>query len=567
MRSGNMRNFLTFDIGGTLIKYGVITEKGTFLTKTETPTESHLGGKAVLNKVKKIGDQLMESFDISGVCISTAGQVDSKKGEILYASSLLPEYTGMPIKKELETHFNKPVAVENDVNSVGLAEAWIGKGKNTKSMFCLTIGTGIGGSYVIDNKLHTGHSFSGGEIGYIPIEGKEFQELASTRTLVKNVAEIKGIPIEELNGKKIFDAAINGDEVCIEQIDKLVYYLSKGIATIAYIMNPEMIVIGGGITNQKEYLYPLIMKQLEIDLIPAIYKKTKIEIAENLNDAGMIGALRNFLLQESMQSFNRIFTMIDSNKHKLTKGEAKIARYITQNLNDVPNLTISEMAEKINVSESMITRFCKKLEIGSYSKLRLMAKEAIVGTRIHDIQTPSNLLEVKQNYTNILNEVETLNEQQDITPFVEKLTSTNKILLYGTGEVSFVIHQIKYKMMKLGIPVEAFSDKYQMELSKRFIEPDTLVIGISLSGYNEDILHMLEASKKKGAFTVAITSQKDSPISKEADTSFFIPSKEKKENVISFVNEISTLFVLETFYKEMQKVNKNQSSIKMEQHE
>ena len=329
------------------------------------------------------------------------------------------------------------------MNSVGLAEAWIGKGKNTKSMFCLTVGTGIGGSYVIDNKLHTGHSFSGGEIGYIPMDGKEFQELASTKTLIENVAKIKEIPVDELNGKMIFDAARNGDEVCLKEIDKLVYYLSKGIATIAYIMNPEMIVIGGGITYQKDFLYPLIMKQLEIDLIPAILEKTKIEIAGNLNDAGMIGALRHFLLQESMQSFNRIITLIDSNKHKLTKGETTIATYITQNLDDVPNHTISEMAEKINVSESMITRFCKKLDIGSYSKLRLMAKEAIVGTRFHDIQDPSNLLEVKRNYTNILNEVQTLNEQHDLSPVIEEVISAERILLYGTGEVTAILQQMK----------------------------------------------------------------------------------------------------------------------------
>ena len=86
-----MRNFITFDIGGTLIKYGVITEKGTFLEKNETPTEAHLGGKVVLQKVMKIGDQILDSYEISGVCISTAGQVDSKKGEILYASELIPE--------------------------------------------------------------------------------------------------------------------------------------------------------------------------------------------------------------------------------------------------------------------------------------------------------------------------------------------------------------------------------------------------------------------------------------------------------------------------------------------
>lgn len=552
-----MRDFLAFDIGGTLIKYGVISEKGTFSQKGEIETEAHLGGKEVLKKVKKIGDALSESHDISGICISTAGQVDSKKGEILYASSLIPEYTGMQIKKELEAYFKRPVEVENDVNSVGLAESWIGKGKDARSMFCLTVGTGIGGSYIIDNKLHTGHSFSGGEIGYIPIEGSQFEKLASTKTLVENTAKQKGIPESELNGKKVFDLAIAGDEICIREIDRLVYYLSKGIATITYMMNPEMIVIGGGITNQKDYLYPLIMEQLKKDIMPAILSKTKIEIAGNLNNAGMIGALRHFLLQESLQPFNRITTMIESNKHKLTKGEALIAKYIAMNLTDVPNQTISDMADKINVSESMITRFCKKLEIGSYNKLRLMAKEATVGTRIHDKLESSSLLEVKKDYISILNKLETLNQPSDLSQFRKKLLLADNIFLYSSGEMSFVLNQIKYKLMKLEIAADAFTDSYQMVISTNLLKPQSLVIGLSLSGYNTEVLHMLETAKQIGAVTIGITSQKDSPVSMCSDISLLIPSKDDVQNGTSSINEISALYLLEIFFKELQIVSSN----------
>src|SRR5690606_8949330 len=147
-----------------------------------------------------------------------------KEGVILYASSMIPDYTGTSLKKELEAFFKLPVEVENDVNCAGLSESWIGTGKDVKSLFCLTIGTGIGGSYILDNKLHTGHSFSGGEIGYIPIEGEPFQELASTRRLIEKVAEAKGVSSGELDGKKIFELAKAGDEVCIEEIDNLIAY-------------------------------------------------------------------------------------------------------------------------------------------------------------------------------------------------------------------------------------------------------------------------------------------------------------------------------------------------------
>ncbi|MUV36985.1 Glucokinase [Lentibacillus sp. JNUCC-1] len=246
-----MRTFLAFDIGGSFIKYGVLTEAGTFVEKHETATEAHLGGSSIIEKVKEIGTCFLEKYIISGVCVSTAGQVDSKKGEILYASPLIPEYTGTPLKRILEDHFELPVEVENDVNSVGLAESWLGKGNRAKSMFCLTVGTGIGGSYIINNKLHTGHSFSSGEIGYIPIEGSQFEELASTKALIDYVAEQKSISSDAISGKWIFDMAKSGDEICIQAINRLVYYLSKGIATITYIMNPEMIVIGGGLRIRK----------------------------------------------------------------------------------------------------------------------------------------------------------------------------------------------------------------------------------------------------------------------------------------------------------------------------
>lgn len=550
-----MRNFLAFDIGGTLLKYGVLTENGDFIIKDNIPTEAQLGGSEVLKKVKKLGQQLISEYNISGICISTAGQVDSVKGEIVYASSLIPNYTGMQVKKKLETYFNLPVQVENDVNCVGLAESWIGKGKNVKSLFCLTIGTGIGGSYVIDNTLHTGHSFSGGEIGYIPIEGDQFQELASTRTLVDNVAKRKKVDRKELNGKIVFELAKNGDEIANEEIERLVYYLSKGIATVTYMMNPEMIVIGGGITNQKEFLYPLIEKQLKKDIIPAILNKTKVKFAGNLNDAGMIGALRHFLLLESLEPYNKITTLIEANRRKLTKGENMIATYILKNMGDVPNHTISEMAKKINVSESMITRFCQKLDIGSYSNLRFMAKESTIGTRLHDKIESTTLKDVKEGYISILNNLETLNLSFDIKKLTENFHAFSKLFLYGTGEMAVIVELLKFKLMQLGISVDAFSSSHEMGASKRILDSDTVVVGISLSGYNKEIIHILEYAKRQGSMSIGVTSQQDSPLTRTADANLFLSSTEELDEVTSAISEVSILYLLEVLFKELQEPN------------
>lgn len=557
-----MRKFFAIDIGGTLIKYGVITEEGRFIERFETATEAHFGGTGILKKVKKIGKELMERHHLNGICISTAGQVDSKAGKILYASSLIPNYTGLHLKQELESFFDLPVEVENDVNCAGLAESWIGTGKDVKSLFCLTVGTGIGGSYILDNKLHTGHSFSGGEIGYIPIEGKQFQELASTRVLVKNVARLKGISEQGLNGKTIFELARQGDKICIEEINHLVYYLSKGIATIAYMMNPEMIIIGGGISAQKDYLYPLIMEQLKNDLIASILNNTRIEIARNLNDAGMIGALRHFLLQESLQPLNQITTILGSNSHKYTKGEQMIAKYLTMNLDTVPNKTISELAQQINVSEATITRFCKKLNIGSYNRLRLMAKEAIVSTRLHEKSETKDLNEIRQLYTRMFNKFESLYRTNDITKYKKILVSAKQVFLYSPEEMSTITMKIKYRLMKKGIFVDAFSNKYQMELSLNLLNAETVVVGLSFSGYDSEVISSLENAGEKGAKTIAITSQQDSPISTVSNLTALIPTTEKTERENSSINDISLLYFIDILFNEFELSEGNVKKIK-----
>lgn len=551
-----MRKFLAFDIGGTVLKYGVLTEEGTFIEKHECPAEAHLGGPAIIEKVKAFGKKLMNEHKISGVCISSAGQVDSNKGVILYASSFIPNYTGTPLKNELETYFQLPVEVENDVNCAGLAESWIGTGKDAKSLFCLTVGTGIGGSYIIDNKLQTGHSFSAGEIGYIPVEGSQFQELASTRILVRNVAKRKGIPESEINGKEIFELAQKDDEICIQEINRLVYYLSKGISTIAYMMNPEMIIIGGGITAQKEYLYPLIMKQLQKDIMPAVLDKVKIEIARNLNNAGMVGALRHFLLQESLQPLKSITTIIESNTHKLTKREKTIAKFIILNLESVPNKTISEMSRQLNLSEATITRFCKKLEFGSYNQLRLLAKESIVSTRLYEQKETTSLTSVKQAYMSMLNKFDTLNEVEDILLFKNQLVSAKKIYLYGAGEMSLVANQLKYKLMKLGMAADAFSDHYQMEMSTHLLSRETVVVGLSTSGYASDIVHMMETAKTYGSATIGITSQQDSPLSQASDIHLLVPTADEIQGYSSSASEVCAFYLIDVLLNEIQSNDK-----------
>lgn len=287
-----MKNYVSIDIGGTAIKYGIIDEAGTILVRGQMDTEANYGGPGILLKAIGIVDNFQKEYDICGICISTAGMVDIEKGEIFYAAPLIPNYIGTTFKKTMEERFGLPCEVENDVNCAGLAETISGAAKGSKSVLCLTIGTGIGGCIVIDGQVYHGHSSSACEVGYMHMFGSDFQTLGATSILCKKVTDKK---LESgWDGVRIFEEAKKGDVICKEAIEEMVEILGQGIANICYVINPEVVVLGGGIMAQEAYLKPMIRKALDKYLIPAMAQKTRLEAAKHKNDAGMLGAFYHF---------------------------------------------------------------------------------------------------------------------------------------------------------------------------------------------------------------------------------------------------------------------------------
>jgi predicted NBD/HSP70 family sugar kinase len=298
-----MKQYILFDIGGTMIKYGIMDENEKMLESLEVPTEAKKGGPHIIEKIKNIIKEYRKKYELHGICISTAGMVDYEEGKIIYANENIPNYKGTAIKEILEGEFSIPCEVENDVICAGLSEHYCGASKGSKSSVCVTIGTGIGGCVIIDNKVVHGASNSAGEIGYMNLFGSKFELLASTSALVKKVEkrisesgkEIYREKPVELNGKVIFEMAKTGDEICRTAIEEMCDILGYGIANICYVVNPEVVVLGGGITKQKDYLYPLIRNSLVKYLISAVSKSTKLAFAANGNKAGMLGAYYNFM--------------------------------------------------------------------------------------------------------------------------------------------------------------------------------------------------------------------------------------------------------------------------------
>lgn len=281
---------LAFDIGGTEIKYALCDESFNLTKKKSIPTNAHEGGKRIIERVIEI----IKSCDgIDRVGISTAGQVDSVKGEIVFATDTIPGYTGVKIKELVQKETGIPTAVENDVNSAALGEAIFGAGRGEKSFICLTYGTGIGGAIYLDGKLFTGNSFSAGEFGHIVTHqggrkctcGGEgcYEAYASTTALVNDVNEKLGL---SLNGREIFERFDDPEIKAV--IDLWIDEIVTGLKSLVYIFNPALIVAGGGIMNE-EYITKEINARLQSQLMNS-FKKLRVVKAQMGNDANKLGA-------------------------------------------------------------------------------------------------------------------------------------------------------------------------------------------------------------------------------------------------------------------------------------
>ena len=295
-----MKHYMCFDIGGTSVKFGVAGESGALLHKGEIPNViTQKGVAGLVESLASVTEQYQQEYSLYGIAVSTAGVVDPEKGLILYAPKYFPGYPGTALGECLEKRCGLPCKVENDVNAAALGEYWLGAGRGAKSLFCITVGTGIGGCALLDGRVIHGAACFGGEAGLQHITPEcTWEEMASTRALIRNVAKAKGIPETVLDGRKIFALALDGDKEAATAIARQMDDLVTGIANICYILNPERIIVGGGIAAQEAYLYPLLDTALRDKLFPLVYEKLTLRFAALQNDAGMLGALYNFLMRQ-----------------------------------------------------------------------------------------------------------------------------------------------------------------------------------------------------------------------------------------------------------------------------
>lgn len=289
---------ICFDIGGTYIKYGILDQDGAFTYKSKVNTPRENCKDAIPELLCEIIDKYKREFYIGAVGISTAGQVDSSKGEIIFACDNLPGYTGAKLKESIEKHTNINTFVENDVNAAALGELWKGTGKEYENFVCITLGTGIGGAIVINRKLYKGLKGNAGEVGHTTINefGEEctcggrgcYERYASTLALTRNYT-IKSRNKETIDGEILLSRVRNDEVLAISVYNEFIQHVVSGIINIAYILDPGIIIIGGGISAAGEKFFKDINEKFQQRIMP-LYRYTRIVQASLGNDAGLMGA-------------------------------------------------------------------------------------------------------------------------------------------------------------------------------------------------------------------------------------------------------------------------------------
>ncbi|QKX49510.1 ROK family protein [Planococcus glaciei] len=296
------------DIGGTFVKYAAVDEEGAFLFHGSVPTEAAKGGEALVAKVQRLCDELMGKVQLDGISISSAGQIDNVNGRVVFATDTLPGYTGTELAQRISAHTGLPAYVENDVNCTALGEYWKGAARGTRDFLCVTIGTGIGGALFLNGELYTGSHFSAGEIGHINLypngtlctcgQSGCYEQYASSLALQRRVTEQFG---EGWELKAYFEQVKAGNREAVQLFEHWLDDLTTGLQTLVHLLNPELIVIGGGISAQGDFLQQTVLSSLENKIMPNHRQSLQIKMAEHDNKSNLLGAAKNFLDKSGME--------------------------------------------------------------------------------------------------------------------------------------------------------------------------------------------------------------------------------------------------------------------------
>lgn len=302
------------DVGGTAVKIGLLTQSGELIAKDEIKTRQDNNCGFVLSDTslqieKMLADKGIEKECVIGIGLGIPGPVVG--GKVMHSVNL--HWSSMVDASDImEDLIGIKTVVLNDANAAGLGEAWMGSGKDKESMVLVTIGTGIGGAVVTNGEVLVGFNGAGGEIGHITVERESdrlcncgrkgcLENYASATGIVKTAQELVEkngesllLNSENINAKNIFEAAKKGDKIALEAIDIFGKYLGEALANIAVTVDPEIIVLAGGVVKAGSIVSDAVEKYYKESAFKTV-KNTKIVLAKLENDAGMYGAAKAVL--------------------------------------------------------------------------------------------------------------------------------------------------------------------------------------------------------------------------------------------------------------------------------
>ena len=302
-----MKQYFGIDIGGTAVKLGIVDETGRVLLKGEASVSFDGYQTPVLTTVRRAAKEFLTTNAIpveslAGIGVSATGQIDSRKGIVAGTCGNFPNYIGSPIKSALEEDFGLPVTVANDANCMTLGEVWVAAAQGYTDVIGVTLGTGVGGGILTGGHLLEGARGLGGELGHYrthALDGVDctcgakgcWERYAATTALVRAAQEKDP---DWKDGRAIFAAAEAGNETVLALLDHWTDEIAQGLAGMVHIFNPQLILIGGGVSAQQKLLIEPIAAKVKASVMPAFAEGLEVRAAQLHNDAGMVGAVYYF---------------------------------------------------------------------------------------------------------------------------------------------------------------------------------------------------------------------------------------------------------------------------------
>ncbi|WP_416828415.1 ROK family glucokinase [Ectobacillus polymachus] len=310
------RLLIGIDLGGTTVKFAILTMNGNIQLKWSIETDIENEGKNIIpNIIESINHRLnlygLSANDFLGIGMGSPGIVDREKGTVIGAYNLNWS-TLQPVKELIEAGTSIPFYLDNDANVAALGESWKGAGEGVANVAFVTLGTGVGGGIIAEGKLIHGFAGSAGEIGHLIVEPNGYQCTCGNQGCLETVASATGVVRlardlsgefageselkwliddgQEVTSKTVFDLAKRGDRLAIIIVDKFYYYLGLACGNIANVLNPEAIVIGGGVSAAGDMLLKGVKEYFHKFTFPQVRTSTKVKLAQLGNDAGVIGA-------------------------------------------------------------------------------------------------------------------------------------------------------------------------------------------------------------------------------------------------------------------------------------